>query len=230
MGRGTRWTLALFAVGALALGWVRMSDDSPTGHSGGEVPANGEPGLAVESAAPSTEATGGSTEVTAEPSAMPSADRTEAGARTAAVAYLEMTEDAVGVAPAEAAAIQRSIATAGFADEFGADTEQRMVELRASIPGGIVLRIAPIEVRSSASGDDWLVSVWYAQAITIVGETVIDDWRTADYRLRWEDDAWRIADFSSDRGPMPGRGSQPPSASAIDFESQLSGYNDEGLG
>lgn len=230
MGRRTRWTLALLIVGALALGWVRMSDDSPTGHSSSEVPTNGEPGLAAESTAPSTRATGDSTEVSAQPPAGPSADRTEAGARTAAVAYLEMTEDAVSMAPSEAAAIQRSIATSEFAEEFSADTEQRMVELQATVPGGIVLRIAPIEVRSSASGDDWLVSVWYAQAITIVGETVVDDWRTADYRLRWVDDAWKIAEFSSDRGPMPGRGSQPPSASAIDFESQLSGYNDEGLG
>ena len=132
--------------------------------------------------------------------------------------------------PNEAAAIQRSIATADFADEFGADTEQKMIELTQTIPGGIILRIAPIEVRSVAEGDDWLVSVWYAQAITMVGEAVVDDWRTARYRMCWEEGTWKIAAFSSQRGPTPGRGTQPASACAVDFETLLDGYSDEGLG
>ncbi|MEM7093700.1 MAG: hypothetical protein AAF567_11915 [Actinomycetota bacterium] len=156
-------------------------------------------------------------------------DRSEAGARTAAVAYLEATEEAVRMSPAEAAAVQRAFATADFADEFGAETEQRMIDLTAAVPNGIVLRVAPIEASSSADGDDWLVSVWYVQAITIAEESVVDDWRTARYRLRWEDDTWKIAEFSSERGPVPGRGTNPPSASPQQFEAILTDFSDEGI-
>ena len=157
------------------------------------------------------------------------ADRTEAGALLAAVGYLEATEEAVLLNPVEAAALQRSMATTEFAAEFGADTEQRMAELAEAIPGGITLRVAPIEARSTADGDDWLVSIWYVQAITISNESVVDDWRTASYRLRWEAGAWKIADFTSERGPMPGRGTEPASATATQFEAILSGYSDDGL-
>ncbi len=156
-------------------------------------------------------------------------ERSEAGARAAAVAYLEATEDAVAMTPIEAAAVQRRIATAGFADVFAADTEQRMTELIVSVPGGIRLRVAPIEARSVADGDDWLVSVWYAQAITLIGEGVVDDWRTAHYRMRWEDGTWKIASFESDRGPMPGRGTQAASATPTEFEALLLGFTDDGL-
>ncbi|MCP3858023.1 MAG: hypothetical protein GY704_00070, partial [Phycisphaeraceae bacterium] len=103
----------------------------------------------------------------------PEFPQTETGARDAAVAYLEMTEDAVALAPADAAAVQRSIATSDFAEQFGAETEQKMIELTETVPGGVVLRIAPIGVRSVADGEEWLVSVWYAQAITMVGEAVV---------------------------------------------------------
>ena len=155
--------------------------------------------------------------------------QTELGAREAAVFYLEGTEEAVDMSPSEAAAAQRSIATASYADAFEADTEQRMLDLTAAIPNGIVVRIAPIEALSTADGGDWLVSIWYAQAITIADETVVDDWRTVHYRMQWEDGTWKIADFRSERGPMPGRGSQPPSASPGQFEAILTGFTDEGL-
>ena len=229
MGRRTKWTLALLATGALALGWITMTNDSSTARSEPNGP-NPVTGAEPEPHSQPRQTTPNPPEVAAPDATVAPADRTESGARTSAVAYLELTEDAVAMTPTEAGAVQRSIAAVEFADEFGADGEQRMIELQESIPGGIILRVAPIEVRSIADGDDWLVSVWYAQTITIVGETVIDDWRTADYRMRWEDNAWKIAAFSSERGPMPGRGSQPASATAVDFESHLAGYSDEGLG
>ncbi len=156
-------------------------------------------------------------------------ERSEAGARSAAVAFLEVTEEAVALSPVEAADLQRTMATAGFGAEFAADTEQRMTELVQAVPGGITLRVAPIEARSIAAGEDWLVSIWYVQAITIADESVVDDWRTASYRMRWEDDTWKIASFESKRGPMPGRGTQPPSDTPTRFEALLSGYSDDGL-
>jgi len=155
--------------------------------------------------------------------------RTEAGALAAAVSYLEATEEAVTLAPVDAGAAQGDMATADFADEFAADTERRMSELVAAVPGGIRLRLAPIEARSVPDGADWLVSIWYVQALTLVGDAVVDDWRTANYRMRWQDDTWKIASFESNRGPMPGRGTQPASATPTQFEALLSGFSDAGL-
>lgn len=154
----------------------------------------------------------------------------EAGARRAAITYLEATEEAVQLTALEAGGLQRTFATRDFADEFGRDTERRMGELLAAVPGGITLRVAPIEARSEPDGEGWIVSVWYVQTITLLGEGVVDDWRTVTYRLRWEDDAWKIAAFDSERGPMPGRGTEPASAGPVQFEALLVGFSDEGLG
>lgn len=217
--------------GALISGWV--GDDSRTSTGSGSVPS-----VAAPAVAPTSGAAAGGSPVTDQPSRqqveetveiVETADRSEGGARTAAVAYLEATEEAVRMSPTEAAAVQRAFATTEFAEEFGADTEQRMIDLTAAVPNGIVLRVAPIEARSFPDGDDWIVAIWYVQAITIAEESVVDDWRTAHYRLRWEDDTWKIAEFSSERGPMPGRGTNPPSAMPQQFEAILTDFTDEGL-
>lgn len=232
--RATKWILAL---GVLVVGGATIS--MATGGDGNaRGPSPEVPGSASEAMTPtqSSAVPNGDHEVAANPGpsqasvpSAPAVERTEAGARTAAVSYLEATEDAVLLSPVEAATMQRTMATTEFADEFGADTEQRMTELVAAVPGGITLRVAPIEARTVADGDDWLVSIWYVQAITISGESVVDDWRTANYRMRWEDSAWKIAAFDSERGPMPGRGTQPPSASPEQFETMLAEFSDSGL-
>ncbi len=232
--RATRWILAL---GVLVVGGATISMSM-----GGDGNARGSspevPGSTSEAATPTqlSDEPSGDQEVAADPapsqksvSTTPAVERTEAGARTTAVGYLEATEDAVLLSPIEAAAMQRTIATEEFAEEFGADTEQRMIELDSAVPAGITLRVAPIEARTVADGDDWLVSIWYVQAITISSESVVDDWRTANYRLRWEGGTWKIAAFDSERGPMPGRGTQPPSVSPEQFEILLAGFSDTGL-
>ena len=156
-------------------------------------------------------------------------ERTELGARRAAVAYLEMTEVAVELAPAGAGALAAGMASAEFRDQHAEDTEAAMIELAETIPAGIRLRLAPIAARSAPAGDSWDVAVWFVEAITIGTEGVVDDWRTATYRLVWEDDTWKIDSFDSVRGPMPGRGTQPASETPSGFEAVLSGFSDEGL-
>jgi len=156
-------------------------------------------------------------------------ENSEQGARSAAVAYLETTEAAVEMSPEEAATLARSMSTERFADTFAADTENSMIELLETVPDGVTVRVAPIEARSTPTGDDWLVSVWFVEAITVGKEAVVDDWRTATYRMVWEDDTWRIDSFESERGPTPGRGTQPGSTTPAGFEALLDGFSDEGL-
>ena len=156
-------------------------------------------------------------------------ERTELGARRAAVAYLEMTEVAVELAPADAGALASGMASVRYRDQHAQDTEAAMIELAETIPAGIRLRLAPIAARSTPAGDDWEVAVWFVEAITVGTEGVVDDWRTATYRLVWEGDTWKIDSFDSVRGPMPGRGTQPASETPSGFEAVLSGFSDEGL-
>ena len=153
----------------------------------------------------------------------------EAGARNAAVAFLELTEQAVKMTPVEAAEMGRPFSTAAYADEGAARTKHQMMELLAAVPNGIKLRLAPMEVRSVPAGDGWTVSIWFVEAITVGNEAVVDDWRTATYQLAWEHGAWKVAGFESERGPMPGRGSIPASATPVQFEALLAGFSDAGL-
>lgn len=232
--RATRWVLALgvLVVGGATISMAMGGDGNVRG-SGPEVP--GSTSEATTPAQSSVVPDGGQQTATdvaptlAPVASVPAFERTEAGARKAAVGFLEATEDAVLLSVVEAAAMQRTMATTEFAEEFSSDTEQRMTQLLSAVPGGITLRVAPIEARTVADGDDWLVSIWYVQAITISAESVVDDWRTANYRMRWEDSTWKIAAFDSERGPVPGRGTQPPSASPEQFETMLAGFSDTGL-
>ena len=232
--RATRWilTIGVLVVGGATI-LMAMGGDGNARGSGPEVPGSASEATTTTQ---SSDVPNGDEEVATDPgpsrATVPSApafERTEAGARTAAVGYLEATEDAILLSPIEAAAMQRTMATTEFAEQFGSDTEQRMTELQSAVPAGITLRVAPIEARTVADGDDWLVSIWYVQAITISAESVVDDWRTANYRMRWEDSTWKIAAFDSERGPMPGRGTQPPSASPEQFEMILADFSDTGL-
>jgi hypothetical protein len=156
-------------------------------------------------------------------------DRSETGARDAAVGYLESTELAVEMSPADAAELARSMASDRYRDEFAVETEQSMVELWETIPDGITLRLSPLEARATAVGDDWIVSVWFVEVISIGTDAVVDDWRTVTYRMVWQDGTWKIDSFESERGPTPGRGTQPASSTPAGFEALLDGFSDEGL-
>ena len=203
-------------------------DGSPPSSASPEAIATGEADASTPAIAPPDPAA--DVAATSLPSA-PSVpfEQTAAGARAAAVAYLESTETGVTLQPAEAGAWARESASADYADEFAADTEARMVELWETIPEGITLRLAPVETRLVADGDAWLVSVWFVEAITIGTEGVVDDWRTATYRMVWEGGTWKIDRFASERGPMPGRGTSPGSETPAGFEALLAGFDDEGL-
>jgi len=232
--RAAKWILILvllMAGGAVLL--MAIGGAEQTRGSGSEVPSpTGDVGLPATSERtlpPRAKDASTNPRIDGPTEASSGFSHDESGARAAAVAYLETTEEAVDLDPAAAAALQREMATDEFADDLAADTEQRMTHLRQTVPDGIVLRLAPIGARSIADGDDWLVSIWYVQAITITGSNVVDDWRTVDYRLRWQSGTWKIAAMGTQRGPMPGRGSEPASETPYYFEEILTGFSDDGL-
>ena len=226
--------IALLALTTVGVVLSLRGGSEQTLPTAGSAPASVPPGLTdtAEADTSTTEIAGVSVDVDGQPlPAAPPApfEQSADGARTAAVTYLESTETAVTLQPAEAAAWARESASVAYADEFAADTEAQMIELLDTIPAGIILRLAPIATRVDPDGDGWRVSVWFVQAITIGTEGVVDDWRTTTYRMVWEADTWKIDEFRSERGPTPGRGTTPASETPAGFEALLVGFDDEGL-
>ena len=155
--------------------------------------------------------------------------RSELGARTAAVVYLEATEDIVHMTPAGAAQAQRDVSTAGAADQLAAEVEEQMAELVAQAPQGVQVWLAPLEARSTAIGGGFEVSIWYAEVVAVGTVVAVDNWRTVTFGLVWENDTWLIDSKSSVVGPVPGRGSGLVVTPPATLVSILGAYDDTGL-
>ncbi len=121
----------------------------------------------------------------------------------AAVRFLELTEVVVKMTPAEAAQVQRSVASAASAERLATSVLVTMADLQAEFPEGIDVDIAPLGVSSEPVGDAWLVEVWYA-AVAVYGEiAAVERWETATYRVVLEDGEWRMDDLVTVEGPVP---------------------------
>ena len=94
------------------------------------------------------------------------ADRSEKAALRTALRYLESIEDAPAMGPRSAAAAQRAMSTAASGEELAADVEEGLSQLMELYPR-VRIRIAAIESRTTARGDGWEVSIWYAGTITL---------------------------------------------------------------
>jgi hypothetical protein len=155
--------------------------------------------------------------------------RSEAGARRAAVAFLEATEDIVHLTPAEAAEAQRAISTTSAGERLASEVEQQMTDLRERTPQGVEVWIAPMNARSRESLDGYSVSVWYAEVVAVGTAIAVDNWRTVTYSLVWERNTWLIDEQTSIEGPVPSRAGgltvTPPST----LLSILSDFNDDQL-
>lgn len=146
-------------------------------------------------------------EATDSPSAPTDAEseRTEAGARRAAISYLESTERIVELTPTEAADAQRAISTAASGDRLAAEVETQMIDMQSRTPQGLAVWIAPITARSVETPDGYVVSVWYAEVVAVGTAIAVDNWRTITYSLVWEANTWLIDEQSSTEGPVPSR-------------------------
>lgn len=156
--------------------------------------------------------------------------RTEAGARQAAVAFLELTEDAVSMTPTDAAALQRSVSTAAAADRLASEVRDRLERIQAQVPDGLALSVAPIALRSVPRGEGWEVSVWYVSVATYGREIALEQWSTVTYALEWEADGWRIDAMQSTPGPVPTRPAAMTATPVAQLAGALAGFTDHGPG
>lgn len=155
--------------------------------------------------------------------------RSEVGARRAAVAFLEATEDIVHLTPAEAAETQRAISTAAAGERLASEVEEQMTDLLARTPQGVEVWIAPMNARSSESLDGYSVSIWYAEVVAFGTAIAVDNWRTVTYSLVWERKTWLIDEQTSIEGPVPSRAGGLTVTPPATLLSILSDFNDEHL-
>ncbi|MEZ5278977.1 MAG: hypothetical protein R2770_00760 [Acidimicrobiales bacterium] len=147
----------------------------------------------------------------------------------AAVRFLELTEEVVAVTPEEAAAIQRSVASAASADRLAASVLITMSQLQDEFPEGITVEIAPLGVTSTQVGDGWEVEVWYAAVATYGDIVAIERWETATYRVVLEDGEWRMDDLATVEGPVPTRPESVFATPTDLFIEQAARFSDDGI-
>ncbi len=132
-------------------------------------------------------------------------DRSETGAALAAVRFLELTEDVVGMSPSDGADLQRSISTSEAGPVLAAGTAETLRVLQVEVPDGIAVHVAPIAVSAAEQFDQWVVSIWYIEVLVYGDQLAIEQWRTATYTLVWEETEWRMSGLESVDGPVPVR-------------------------
>ena len=153
----------------------------------------------------------------------------------AAVRFLEFDERLFPAAsPEQARALSDSITSTGARTRLGdrAEAHQREILAKGDL-AGLTLRLAPIATRvrnhtaSTATVDIYLLRLWSFPA-----KGALDDYATAEVRLVWENNEWRLTDSSVIDGPYPvARFSARPvlGSTAARFEQILDGFTDEDL-
>ncbi len=161
--------------------------------------------------------------------------RSKVGAVHAAVRFLELDERLFpNVTPETARSMSDSITSAGARKRLGdrAEAHQREILAKGDLEG-LVLRLAPISTRvrnyttSAATVDIFVLRLW-----SFPTRGALDDYATAEVRLVWENDEWRLTDSSVIDGPYPvARFSARPAlaSTAARFEQTLAGFDDQDL-
>ena len=138
----------------------------------------------------------------------------------AAVGFLELTEQVMGMTPQQAAAAQAEIsserARAALVAQIRAEMERTVA---AYEPGTIHVQVVPLATHRTDSPAVVTVAIWYLGVITVDHGTASSYFRTATYDLVWEHDRWRMTGLESTPGPTP----TPGKAAVVDSAEQLAG-------
>lgn len=148
-----------------------------------------------------------------------------AGAKAAAVNFARLNEALVQMSESAATAAWRAMASTSSAKALVEDFSARLGLLRSRWPAGsLTYRVAPLAVRvSEATPADMRVDVWYVGVVAGASLPTYEEWITETYRLVWERDDWRVAEFSDAPGPRPSPGNQAP-ASPAEIDARLADF------
>lgn len=149
-----------------------------------------------------------------------------ASAEASALRYLHLPALVLTMSEEEAVAVQREAASSAVADTLVEYLRQDLADLRSAFPSeGLRYRIAPLAVRSSASGPGRAeVEVWFVGVVTSPDFMPYEEWSTALYDLVWERDAWRMEAESVTPGPRPAPPAWPGPSTSEELESSLNGF------
>ena len=135
--------------------------------------------------------------------------RTEAGAITAATAYVGSLDRAALLDPLRLRTIVETMASSAAREDLTRAYEQAAAQTRERLGDAtqpVILRAAPVGYRLDGfTADDATVSVWRVGIVGSAGAAVEpkQSWRTVTVSLVWEDGAWKVASFQSTPGPTP---------------------------
>lgn len=155
----------------------------------------------------------------------PESAHTLAGARTAGLHYLALSESVLAMSDAAAADAQREAASSGSADRLVGELTAKLAALHKAYPAGVAYRVGPIATRVAGVGTDAArAEIYYVGIVSPAGVAPYEEWRLARYDLVWERGAWRVAAESSGPGPRPAAPVQPEPASAAMMTAALDGF------
>ena len=196
------------------------STAAPPSLSSGTDPALAVPSAAVAGSGPSTVVDG------VPMGYSPDADGAEAAARE----FVRVSGSMVTMAPAEALAAQRVMAAAAIEEDLVAKRSAELENIRGSAgTEGVSYWFTPIASRSwLTGGGEALAEVWYMGVLRSPLTPGMQWWRTAAYRLVWEDDDWRVAEESETAGPIPTLPIGETPTSAAEMDALLEGFDPRG--
>jgi hypothetical protein len=157
------------------------------------------------------------------------------GAVRAAIRFLELDERLFpAVSPEGSRALSDSITSKGSRKRLGDRAEEHQREILAKGDlGGLTLRLAPISTRVRKYGDTSVtVDIFLLRLWSFPTKGALDDYATAELKLVWENNEWRLNDSAVIDGPYPvARFSARPTlaSTAAQYEQTLAGFDDEDL-
>lgn len=151
--------------------------------------------------------------------------RDAAGARAAALAFVELNEQLVEMDDRAALEARRGVSATGAADALAEALASKLRRLRERWPTGTLsYRVAPLAVRVRPDGADaFMADVWHVGVVAGRNLATYEEWNTETYRLVWERDDWRMASEATMAGPRP-EPSRQPRASSAEIEARLAGF------
>lgn len=206
----------------VTLGISMAKDPSPSVYAGPSASSATEAVVAVrEVGSPVAKSVGSPDEATTAPE--------PESPELAAVRFLELTEEVIRLSPEEGAEVQRSIASEAAEDRLADDVFALLSQLKADVPEGVEVHLAPLGMRSAETASGWDVSIWYVEVVVYGDQLAVEQWRTATYSLVDEAGEWRMDALDSVDGPVPTRPASVVGWSAPSLVAAVAGFDDEVL-
>lgn len=153
-------------------------------------------------------------------------DRSEAGARRAAIAVVALDEKRM-VSEQAAATMTAAVTSSGSRDVLVEQAIRQTRSLHRQLGDGLVLLSQPLRIRTVAFTESAAdIDVWWVKVVSSPTQPTAGDlWGTTRVSLLWEDGQWKQSNEVSRLGPWPTHASDQVShPSGALFLEQMTGF------